>query len=69
VTKARPLPPKLASTTEVSLGETKDVPTTHTRIVGKVMPNPEVYYLFYRLPMCFKLGVVLSMLTTQITKK
>jgi hypothetical protein len=34
-----------------------------------LMPNPEAYYLFYRLLMSFRLGVVLLMLGAHITKK
>jgi hypothetical protein len=32
-----------------------------------LMSNPKAYYLLYRLPMSFKLGVVLSMLSAHIT--
>jgi hypothetical protein len=34
-----------------------------------LMPNPEVYYLLYRLPMNFKLAIALPMLGAQITEK
>jgi hypothetical protein len=34
-----------------------------------LMPNPEAYYLLYRLPMSFRLGVVLPMLGAHITEK
>ncbi len=34
-----------------------------------LMLNPKAYYLFYRLPMSFRLGVVLSMLGAHIIEK
>jgi hypothetical protein len=34
-----------------------------------LMPNPEAYYFLYRLPMNFRLGVVLPMFGAHITKK
>ncbi len=33
------------------------------------MPNTKVYYLIYQLPMSFKLGVVLLMLSAHIIEK
>jgi len=34
-----------------------------------LMLNPKAYYLLYRLPMSFRLGVVLSMFGAQIFEK
>ncbi len=34
-----------------------------------LMPNLKAYYLLYRLPMSFRLGIVLSMLSVHIIKK
>ncbi len=34
-----------------------------------LMPKPNAYYLFYRSPMNFRIGVVLSMLGAHITKQ
>jgi len=34
-----------------------------------LMLNPKAYYLFYRLPMSFKVGIVLSMLGVHIIEK
>jgi hypothetical protein len=34
-----------------------------------LMPNPEAYYLLYRLPMSFRLEVVLLMFGAHITEK